>query len=624
MVKKNRREEKEKLRKKEPQMMIFRSSFFVVLLIVILMSTMILPTQSYHPTRSNNHNIHRRTSASTIRMVTIIRGGAEEEVVSGEEILLSNSSNKNETMNDAEINTILTSDESQNVTKEVNQNTNDNDINQQESLQENNEGKETLEATTVESIEIKDQEVTEIHTEEKESESEMVQEEIEKQPEEEEEEEEQEIVTLTKEEIIEKSIELRQFAKEYHDDGDFEKAAETFREAATVIMNTDEESAATCILHEALCFLKQQKYAQCITSCSHVLQDGIQVVYTEQKKSTNNDHDNEEEEEEEEESETMTTAVITTASTTTNTNNNVSVAVRARAHHRRAKARLALGDTSGALDDARSAAFLGDRNAVTLYGKLMRQTTSTDSSNADSGDFSMLMDQWNNNSNNNNNPFASPFLSSPSDDAGGSNALLQSLLGKATEKDGSTKETNPFSGGLFGELASAALFNNNNNSNDSSKSSGADGDNGGGGIETMAKSMVSSLTKRIEEEETQKMVCKFLNGLNEQQLLTYSSMAGISLNEKTSARIVSFAKSVTPPRIQRTIVTTKRIIKVGKIIRAISKFVTKYKHLIILFVLASWMKSAMLRPIVIKPSKKQQRNKVIKETLKHAGLDFLF
>lgn len=536
----------------------------------------------------------------------MIRGGAEEEV-SGE-ILLSNSSNKNETVNDDEINTILTPDET-NVTKEVTHNTN-NKEEEEENLDEKNNGEDILEATTVESIETIDEEVAEIHQEEEEKEeSEMVNDDIEKLAEEEEEEEE--TIVLTKEEIIEKSIELRQFAKEYHDDGDFEKAAETFREAATIIMNTDEESAATCILHEALCFLKQQKYAQCITSCSHVLQDGIQVVFTEQKKNTD-----EEDDEEDENGETMTTAVITTASTTTNTNNNVSVAVRARAHHRRAKARLALGDTSGALDDARSAAFLGDRNAVTLYGKLMRQTTTTDSSNFDSGDFSMMMDQLNNNSNN--NPFASPFLSSPSDDAGG-NALLQSLLGKATEKDSSTKEMNPFSGGLFGELASAALFNN-NNSNDSSKSSGADG----GGIETMAKSMVSSLTKRIEEEETQKMVCKFLNGLNEQQLLTYSSMAGISLNEKTSARIVSFAKSVTPPGIQRTIVTTKRIIKIGKIIRAISRFVTKYKHILILLVLVSWMKSAMLRPIVIKPSKKQQRNKVIKETLQHAGLDFFF
>ena len=70
----------------------------------------------------------------------------------------------------------------------------------------------------------------------------------------------------------------------------------------------------------------------------------------------------------------------TTASTIT-----IPAQIRARAHHRRAKARLSLGDLDGALEDARSAAFMGDRNAVQFYGRLMREGSGTSSGGGASG-----------------------------------------------------------------------------------------------------------------------------------------------------------------------------------------------------------------------------------------------
>ena len=54
--------------------------------------------------------------------------------------------------------------------------------------------------------------------------------------------------------------------------------------------------------------------------------------------------------------------------------------VRSRAHYRRAKAHPQLGKEEEALEDARTAALLGDRKAVALYGKLMRGSGSEEDS----------------------------------------------------------------------------------------------------------------------------------------------------------------------------------------------------------------------------------------------------
>mmetsp|Transcript_19627 Transcript_19627/g.42773 ORF Transcript_19627/g.42773 Transcript_19627/m.42773 type:complete len:122 (-) Transcript_19627:175-540(-) len=66
--------------------------------------------------------------------------------------------------------------------------------------------------------------------------------------------------------------------------------------------------------------------------------------------------------------------VATKTSTTAATRSLISPAARVRTyHHRRAKARLALEDRTGALEDAKEAAYLGDRSAVGSYGRLIRE-----------------------------------------------------------------------------------------------------------------------------------------------------------------------------------------------------------------------------------------------------------
>mmetsp|Transcript_5312 Transcript_5312/g.11149 ORF Transcript_5312/g.11149 Transcript_5312/m.11149 type:complete len:635 (+) Transcript_5312:1093-2997(+) len=103
---------------------------------------------------------------------------------------------------------------------------------------------------------------------------------------------------------------------------------------------------------------------------------------------------------------------------------------------------MALGDNAGALQDARTASFLGDGKAVNLYGKLMRET----SSYSDDGSSAL-------------NPFRSPQGSSAAPISPHS-ALLESLLNKSGSGGG---------GGGFPGFSPASLLmgssNNKNNNN---------------------------------------------------------------------------------------------------------------------------------------------------------------
>ena len=132
----------------------------------------------------------------------------------------------------------------------------------------------------------------------------------------------------TEEDIGQKAILMRARGKEHHDAGDLKEAAHWFDRAAQLLEDhssssfylSEEESlqnSATCRLHQALCHLKLQEYEECCDICSTII---------------------------------------------TNSNNKFinNTPIIARAHHRRAKARLAMDDLEGALQDARTAAFSGD------------------------------------------------------------------------------------------------------------------------------------------------------------------------------------------------------------------------------------------------------------------------
>ena len=363
---------------------------------------------------------------------------------------------------------------------------------------------------------------------------------------------------------------LRLQGKEFHDGGDFIQAASLFQQAADTLLPVLLESSeddeytnvmideyATCRLHEALCHLKGEKYELCVEACTNVLQDG--------------------EEEEEASSSSNTRSILS----------RVSPAVRARALHRRAKAKLALEDRASALQDARSAAFLGDRKAVAFYGRLMRGSTSPSSS---------LMDG-------NASPSSLANLLSPSA-ASSSNggSLLESLLNKSND-NGSNGAT-PLLGGISPSFMLNAL-----------QSKSGKGEAGGG----LAKSVLESLGKRLEEESMQDTICQYLHGTSKTQLEQLAAMAGVSpgpngmITEEQLEKIVNFCHGVTPKTIRTTVRTTKRTIYGVQVIRRIMKVLSKYKSLIAALILLQWSKSAILRPL---PVNKRAAKQALKQAMK--------
>lgn len=420
------------------------------------------------------------------------------------------------------------------------------------------------------------------------------------------------------------AAELRVKGKKLHDEGDFSNASDTFQRAATElddaisrlnasIPENDQwskkmiEERATCRLHEALCHLKNKKYIESVVSCTAVLMDGVEVIVLDEEQegevndgdnaSGDYDHNNENEKIPLVQIYTNRVDSLSSTSYTSSTGANVplSPAVRARAYHRRAKARLALGDKDGALDDSRSAAFLGDRNAVALYGRLMRESGKGGSSswmnNSEGSLSNALMDDYGlfGGKNSNGSPFdaflsGSSLFSDRSSSSGNSGGSTLDFFGSLLNSSGSESSMDspamPFNPlGLLGSM---------NGSNGS----------GGGGMEGLAKSVLSSVAKKAEDKETQEMICKYLNSVDTTQLMGLSTMAGMPLSQSTAERIVSFAKSVTPRGIGKSVKLTKRILFVGSLMRKMFMIVGKYKHLIVLAVLVAWIQSAIQRPVV--------------------------
>lgn len=365
--------------------------------------------------------------------------------------------------------------------------------------------------------------------------------------------------------LTELATALRLEGKKYHDEGDFVKAAEIFQKAADTLLNGDDNSEsssmrmsedyATCRLHQALCNLKSENYELCIEACTDVLQDN---------------------------------------SDDAKSGSTHLPAINARAYHRRAKAKMALGDNAGALQDARTASFLGDGKAVNLYGKLMRESSSL-------SDFSSLM-----------NPML-PTESSPSSSSASPvsphSALLESLMNKSN----SGMESGSSPGGFPDFSPASLLLGNSGGSN----LLGALGSGGGG----MAKSVIKNLVKRLDDESTQVTICNFLQKTNKDQLISLASMAGINnaLEDSQLDRIVNFCHSVTPKGIRRTVRGTKVVYYFVNVIRRTMKVVNKYKSLIVAALILQWTKSAIFRPLPInKRAAKKAAKLAAKEALKDA------
>jgi hypothetical protein len=359
---------------------------------------------------------------------------------------------------------------------------------------------------------------------------------------------------------IQKASTLRLQGKEFHDSGDFVQAALLFQQAADTLGQDDlseSEDYATCRLHQALCHLKSQDFTNCVDACTNVLEYGF--------------------------------------STTT-------PAVRARAFHRRAKAKLGLEDASGALQDARSAAFLGDRKAVALYGKLMRESSSATLMNS-SGDGN---DNYNYEGGAAPSPFESIFGGKNGSSGSSSSALLESLLNKSSSTsksmgDGAAGGTGAASSSLLGDFPVSLLLG-------KGGLGGALANNGG-----TAKSVLQSLSKKLQDDSTQTTICTYLQNTSKAQLSQLASMAGVGISDGQLSKIVNVCHGVTPTTIKKTVRRTKRAIWVVQLIRKFFKVVSKYKSLIVALALLQWTKCAVLCPI---PINQRAAKKALKAAMK--------
>ena len=422
------------------------------------------------------------------------------------------------------------------------------------------------------------------------------------------------------EDLIAMASNKRQQAKTLHDSGSLHDAAIEFHNAASLLddalssSNTENDNIdidsivverATCKLHEALCLFKDGRPDECIAACSDVLGDGVTVVQEKVDEEEDGGEDNE--------SAPTTSAVVKvipvdSSVTSTTTTNIIPSLIRARAHHRRAKARLALNDLDGALDDARSAAFMGDRNAVQFYGRLMREGSgAVDASTGGLGGSGGMSSQFgSSDTGDSSNPFLEGMLQSmggtnnnqhplmPSG-AGSSDfqtSLLSSLL-TDNNSPGSGSGSDPF--GLMSSLLGSPSSSDNNNAG----KRGRRGKSRKGKSNNLAKSVMSNLLKRVEDENTQETICTYLQSTNTQQIMTFASMAGVQMKEDNARRLASLANGVTVKGIRKSITNIKRFISITKTCRKILKVIDKYKAVIVLGMLFYWARSAVNRPIAI-------------------------
>jgi len=118
---------------------------------------------------------------------------------------------------------------------------------------------------------------------------------------------------------------------------------------------------------------------------------------------------------------------------------------------------------------------------------------------------------------------------------------------------------------------------------------------GGGGMDGLAKSVLKSLVKRIDDDRTQTQICNFCQGASADQVRMYAGMAGLQMADEQAGQIVAFAHGVTKKKLRRVVKLARRGISAVNITRKVGKVVQKYKHLFIAALICGWAKSSWLR-----------------------------
>lgn len=347
---------------------------------------------------------------------------------------------------------------------------------------------------------------------------------------------------------------LRAQGKQLHDAGDYAQAATQFAAAADLLSSDgsnsndsnecyDVDEFATCRLHQALCCLKSRQYGAAVSACTAVLELPQPQV---------------------------------------------PAAVRARAGLRRAKAQLALNQTAAALEDARRAAFWGDRKAVALYGQLMREHRTGSSSGSSSSNEGFPFFPPNPQQDDENNSSFETAAMHSSQQANNNiinnnAALFESLLSKSKQQSDDSSKGGFSPASLLQGMAAGGT--------------GTAGGGGGGG--ELAKSVLQKLSSKLDDEGTQQQICGYLQNCNAPMLQTVARMAGLPLAAAQAQKLADLARAITVRRLQRGVKYTKRIVYAVQLIRKLWQVLQKYRHWFLLYAMFLWTKSAVLRPLPV-------------------------
>jgi hypothetical protein len=148
---------------------------------------------------------------------------------------------------------------------------------------------------------------------------------------------------------------------------------------------------------------------------------------------------------------------------------------------------------------------------------------------------------------------------------------------------------------------------------------GALGSLGGSGGNGLAKSVLQSLSKRLEDESTQTTICTYLQQANKAQLQQLAAMAGVThvVQDSHLDRLLKICHGVTPRLIRRTVKTTKVAVYGVQLLRRVAKIMNKYKSLLVALVVLQWTKSACLRPMPVnRAAVKRATKQALKEAMK--------
>jgi hypothetical protein len=152
-----------------------------------------------------------------------------------------------------------------------------------------------------------------------------------------------------------------------------------------------------------------------------------------------------------------------------------------------------------------------------------------------------------------------------------------------------------------------------NSPNNNMLSALGSGGKGGG----LAKSVMESLYKRLDDESTQTKISTYLQSANKQQLQQLAAMAGVShvVQDSHLDKILSVCHGVTTKAIRRTVKTSKRAVYGVKLIRRVLRIIDKYKTFLIAIMLLQWSKSACFLPM---PTDRKAAKRVAKQAIKEA------